>query len=219
MFKLSWPASTVSCKWSAKSFLTKVKSLLRWRTAYTLTMLPRLWTWTGRTWRKTFHWGWVHTKCLFLQTANVLFSYSTTLSIAFLWKWVWVCPGSLKLLPSLWALVRSPAFTAKGYNWTHGFGSRELLLSSGTSDGALLLWQGGSLTIAFALEDLSLFFHSSHMKSFRKSNNMSTRFRNHFSNSTSIDLSEYHLYTHTLSLWGASVVAWLFNWDTLGFGV
>ena len=75
------------------------------------------------------------TGCLFLQTAHLLFSNSTFLSTSFLWNWVWVFPGSLKLLHYLQDSVGSLAFTAKGHNSTHGFGSRELLLSSGTSDG------------------------------------------------------------------------------------
>ena len=76
------------------------------------------------------------TGCLFLQTAHLLFSNSTFLSTSFLWKWVWVFPGSLKLLHYLQDSEGRLAFTAKGSNSTHGFGSRELLLSSGTSDGS-----------------------------------------------------------------------------------
>ena len=105
----------------------------------------------------------------------------------------------------------SPPFTAMGA--IEDIGSGEALLSSERSDGSYIpVARECSLMLDFALVDLSFLFQALHMKSSRGLNSVSTRFRNHFSKSTSVDLSlrpsiySYHL---TLRRIDTSVVALL----------
>ena len=99
-------------------------------------------------------------------------------------------------------------------NWTRAcLKSSTLLLSLGTSVGSsVVVARGCNLRLDLGLVDFCFLFHSSHMKSSRGLNNVSTRLHNHFSNSSRVDLPlrpsmcSYHL---TLRFMGNRMVALL----------
>ena len=86
-------------------------------------------------WFPLSNWISVCVSIQYFASTHLFFSNSTFLSTSFPWNWVWVCPDSLKLLCFLRAR-REHCIHSQGAQFSTWLGSRELLLSSETSDGS-----------------------------------------------------------------------------------
>ena len=124
------------------------------------------------------------TGCLCLQITHFFSLERVFISCTLFGDWDWSCFAYDKS----WLLLRAP------------------------QEVSVIVARGFNLKLGFDLGTLCFLFHSSHMKSSRGLNSVSTRLHSHFSNSTRVHLSlrpsiySYHL---TLRFMGSFIVALL----------
>ena len=99
-----------------------------------------------------------------------------------------------------------------GWDWSCFESDKSRLLVRASGEVSVIVARGFHLRLGFDLGILCFWLHSSHMKSSRGLNSVSTRLRSHSSNSTRVDLlprpsiCSYHL---TLRFMGSLIVALL----------